>query len=703
MSSEHKSRSPLKRLRNLFKKPPAPSEHEYGMTIGLNELTHLGLSLYNNTPAVLAEMIANAWDADATDVQINFDRRQNTITVTDNGVGMDQDDINTKYLYVGYQKREQTKGVLKTRSGRLPMGRKGIGKLSLFSIAEQVTVYSKKADGPQQALLIDVEDLKAAIKNEDPSSPSRYHPKPIEFDVDLGEHGTCIRIAGPKNVEIITGTVSAFRERMVKRFGIIGVRQDFKVSINGKPVTLKDRNYFHKAQFIFQYGSHDYASHCRHLDKDEKGKPLSSNRGNRFDAQGVAKERGVHEVKGWIAIAHNSNDLDGQGQGNNLNRITITVRGKVALDDILREYRLGGMITKYIFGEINADFLDDDAKPDIATSSRQGIAEADPRYLALRTFLERELKHISTRTNRLKDRKGLEQALASNPHIKDWYENLPKHSQNLAKKIFGAVDKAGVDEERKQGLYADGVLAFEALKLNSALDKLNQIDETNLNPFLRYLVDVNSFEAARCYKIVQERLEVIEKLQEMVDENLKERALQEHIFKELWLFDPAWDRATGESHMEERLQRVVGDVPNKRGHVRLDIRYRSVPGTHVIIELKRARRPITTGEIQDQINAYIYALRAELTKTEQAGRFPIEGVCLLNRLPSGWDNLEIRQQGERSLAVHGIRVMTYTGLIESARSRYRRFSEASEEASDQHQLIEKIRSYGTMAASDEVP
>lgn len=43
----------------------------------------------------------------------------------------------------------------------------------------------------------------------------------------------------------------------------------------------------------------------------------------------------------------------------------------------------------------------------------------------------------------------------------------------------------------------------------------------------------------------------------LVDETLYERVLQEHIFDRLWLFDPAWDRATGERHMEERLQRAV--------------------------------------------------------------------------------------------------------------------------------------------------
>ena len=37
----------------------------FGFNIDLNVLNHLGLSLYSSTPAVLTEIVSNAWDADA--------------------------------------------------------------------------------------------------------------------------------------------------------------------------------------------------------------------------------------------------------------------------------------------------------------------------------------------------------------------------------------------------------------------------------------------------------------------------------------------------------------------------------------------------------------------------------------------------------------------------------------------------------------
>ena len=41
------------------------------LAMDLNVLNHLGLNLYSNVPAVLSELIANAWDADASRVDVS--------------------------------------------------------------------------------------------------------------------------------------------------------------------------------------------------------------------------------------------------------------------------------------------------------------------------------------------------------------------------------------------------------------------------------------------------------------------------------------------------------------------------------------------------------------------------------------------------------------------------------------------------------
>ena len=66
--------------------------HKFTMSLSLNVLNHLGINLYSNIPAVLSEIVANSWDADATEVKINVDNDK--ITIEDNGCGMSADDIN---------------------------------------------------------------------------------------------------------------------------------------------------------------------------------------------------------------------------------------------------------------------------------------------------------------------------------------------------------------------------------------------------------------------------------------------------------------------------------------------------------------------------------------------------------------------------------------------------------------------------------
>jgi hypothetical protein len=114
----------------------------YRMKLDLNVLNHLGLNLYSNVAAVLSEAVANCWDADSQKVHVDIDSKAAEIRIRDDGSGMTIADANDRFLNVGYSKR-QIEGAT-SFAGRRLMGRKGIGKLSLFSIAQTVTLVSKK-------------------------------------------------------------------------------------------------------------------------------------------------------------------------------------------------------------------------------------------------------------------------------------------------------------------------------------------------------------------------------------------------------------------------------------------------------------------------------------------------------------------------------------------------------------------------------
>ena len=159
--------------------------NKYELNIDLNVLNHLGLNLYSNVPAVLSELIANAWDADSTEVKISISKDE--IKIADNGCGMNENDLNTKFLTVGYQRRKNNHDDLTPILKRKVMGRKGIGKLSIFSIAEHIDIYTKKEE-ITSAISLKVKDIQEKIKLKQP-----YHPEEINTGCEVNHKtGTTI-------------------------------------------------------------------------------------------------------------------------------------------------------------------------------------------------------------------------------------------------------------------------------------------------------------------------------------------------------------------------------------------------------------------------------------------------------------------------------------------------------------------------------
>ena len=217
-------------------------EYLYSMTIDLQILNHLGINLYSNVAAVLSEAVANAWDADATEVRIHLEN--DAISIWDNGVGMTRADINDKYLKVGYDKRG-TEGE-NTAKGRRIMGRKGIGKLSLFSIADHIELHTFR-DEEENSLQLTTEGIQEAIK-----ARENYYPKTIHPAENQSKEGTRIILRDLKKNRT-SRTADALRKRIARRFSIIGltvdiagknIRGSFDVFINDEKITRHDRCVF---------------------------------------------------------------------------------------------------------------------------------------------------------------------------------------------------------------------------------------------------------------------------------------------------------------------------------------------------------------------------------------------------------------------------------------------------------------------------
>lgn len=667
---------------------------KYEMTLSLSVLEHLGVNLYSTVPAVVSETVANAWDADATEVTIEIrgEGAEKEIIVTDNGCGMSVDDINKKFLTVGYQRRK--KDGPKTEGGRTPMGRKGIGKLSLFSIADHIEVYSKsKKHKEEAALLLDGEKIRARIKNEQQGS---YNPDPIGFDADFPySHGTRLVIKKLKRrVNLMTS--KSLRKRLARRFGA-GCTEKMGITVNdgGGKIKMSDREYFEKVKHLFQYGDTDYAGYCSGLQKINR-------RDCSFGEDGVAGPDGVYAIRGWIGLVEHTKDLAG-GAGasasgrENLNKISVFAREKLGQDDILEGFGFNSYFARYIIGEIHADFLED-GEDDLATSSRQSYIEEASPYRALRDFMRKELRAIQDIWDNAKGEQGEEKALSLLPHpeFEEWLKSLNPRTREKAKRFFGKINRSLLEtEEDEKRMFVYGVQAFESMRLKDALDTLETVSIENIAEFLQITRELDDLEASYYYNITRERLSVIRKLREHLEQDALESVLQEYVFNHLWLLDPSWDRATELPAMEykvghefEKISQKLSDE-EKRG--RVDIKYRKTAGLHVIVELKRYSVSISQYQLAEQVGKYRSALEKCLENVADEDRAPeiVDIVCVLGSKPSNWKTMKQEDEGRRALREQRIRVVTYDKLIHDAERAYAAYLEKQKKWGKFLRIIDK--------------
>ncbi|MDE0086813.1 MAG: hypothetical protein OXU23_13930, partial [Candidatus Poribacteria bacterium] len=471
----------------------------------------------------------------------------------------------------------------------------------------------------------------------------------------------------------------------------IGAENNFTVRVDETPVSITDRDYFNKLQYLWHYGdeSEKYVDLCNKSDNFEHEEKRPGSIQYEHNTQDA-----TYPVKGWIGTVTTPAVLTDKDVNENLNKIVIMVRGKLAQEDILEDIREAGFYNKYLIGEIHADFLDENDLLDIATSNRQEIMRHDPRYIALRNWIKSELSYIRVTWDDLRTLQINEEAQQI-PAIKEWLHELPSSKRQQAKVFIDKIAELDIDEHKDRNLfYKHTALAFENLLYKQSLDKLDKISIETLPTFLEIIGNFDDFEATLYYQIIQERLEIISALRDKVEDNSVEKTIQKLLYEHLWLLDPSWDRATETPHMEQSVKKEFEDIdakeiltdPELNG--RYDIKYKMTAGKHVIIELKRADRVLNHNDLLKQVEKYGNALRKLIRETGK--NEPIEIVCLVGRDLEQWSDAEERERSKRTMAEQNVRVVLYDELIEDAYRNYNAFLQLRHEYGRVYRLIKNL-------------
>ncbi len=149
-------------------------------------LSLLGEQLISDQAVGLIELVKNAYDADATRVEIELlslaTAETTQIVLRDNGFGMTREDIEQKWLSPAVNHKErQKKARQRTPLGRLPIGEKGVGRFAVQQLGHTFQLISRAAHGLEVVVHINWDDFDREDSYLDDVTVALYEREPLLF------------------------------------------------------------------------------------------------------------------------------------------------------------------------------------------------------------------------------------------------------------------------------------------------------------------------------------------------------------------------------------------------------------------------------------------------------------------------------------------------------------------------------------------
>ena len=622
------------------------SRDPYRMEFDVCTIKHLGLQMYSTLPPVIGELVANGWDANATKVEIVIPEKSidehSEIIISDDGIGMSDEDMRNKYLIVGRDRRE------KEQSDQTPpphnrkiMGRKGIGKFSAFGIAKEIDIESVK-DSEGSHFRMNYDELL-----------EKADERTIEFPA-LPPTGTV-----SKGTKIILRHITKFKSRRIsikrirrglaRRFSVIGAQQGFEVVINGDPISPEDR---------------DLKSL---LDKDMDGKPYLWE----YDAVEIQPQTGW-TVSGWIgALNRTTPDIDGIDRG-----IVLMARGKLVQEPYVFEAVVGQQFAlSYLIGELHVEFVDE-GEDTIGTTRNSLVWDTEPNT-ALKEWGQKEVNKIAREWGD-KRRKDNEKQLEENELYRKFQEKAEEIGNNRALKLADrlvrqAINKnptANVDEVEPVIQMSLDFLEFDTFQeIAYALTRTEFEDTEKLLNLFREWEIVEAKEMAR---VTQGRITTIEKLQKLIENNALEVPTLHNFLKEFpWVIDPRWtlvdDEKTYSQLLRDKFPEASDTLESDR---RIDFLCVQEGTNLVVVEIKRPRSKVTVKEL-NQIEEYVSFMRDYIQRTTDPD-YQYEAVTGYLLCGDLVDTYQVRGK-RRNLANSQIYVRRYMDLLNMVEGSHKKF------------------------------
>ena len=619
----------------------------YKMEFDIGTIKHLGLQMYSTLPPVIGELVANGWDANASKVEITIpdtplDPGTSEIVISDDGIGMSDQDVRNKYMITGRDRRESEKSDETPKPlKRKVMGRKGIGKFSSFGIAKEIEIESVQ-DGETSRFIMNYDKMieQAAERSVD------FQALPT---TGTASNGTKITLRKFTKFNSRRIPIDRLRKGLARRFSVIGGQSDFEIVINGSPISPQERDL------------------SALLDKDADGNRYIWN----YEDVRI-KDDEDWTVSGWIgALDRTTPNLDGIDRG-----IALMARGKLVQEPFVFEAIVGQQYAlSYIIGELHVEFVDD--TEDTIGTNRNALVWDTEANTALKEWGRQEVNRIAREwANKRGDdnRRRLEE--------NELYQNFKRRASETGNNRAQQL----ADQLVRQTIEKNPTAAFEELEpiIQMSLDFLEfdafweiasdlaKADLHNTREILNLFREWQVVEAKEMAKVTQGRITTIEKLQNLIERNALEVPTLHNFLKEFpWVIDPRWTLVDDEVRYSNILRgqfREPADLPEQDR--RIDFLCVRESTNLVVVEIKRPNLRASMNEL-NQIERYVSFVRDHVARTTDP-EYRYENVMGYLLCGNTVDTFEVRGKRE-NLAKAQIYVKLYSDLLDMAQRIHKKF------------------------------
>lgn len=668
--------------------------NEYTMTISRLTVDKLGVKLYDRVSAVIAELIANSYDADATEVEVRAPMNEllasktagqlndqgYIIEVVDNGVGMVPDEVNEFYLKVGAERRTDPKrGERSKKYDRKVMGRKGVGKLAPFGVCQKIEVLTaggQKVDGMNKDgrsakgyltahLIMD----RAGILQ---PTDENYNPAIGPLDGTISEkHGTTLRLTVFDHRTVPSH--DDFERQLAQRFGLSTANWQIKLT-DTSPHRDKSAS---ATRVVGEFKVEKMPDTELLLERSSEAFKDSRNPGDYLVRKadktlmqdispGFTLDDKFYPLTGWIAYSKQPyrDDL--------MAGVRIYCRGKIAAQTHIFNLKAGFTgeydIRSYLVGTLNADWLDEEE--DLIRTDRQDILWSHELGRAFESWGQSVVKAIGSITREPRRKKAWEQFKEKSRIEERVVESFPRPDQEPIRdntlEIAKAIARTAREDELRD---ADMVEQFVQLSLmlgphitlNQKLREAANEQDGALPVIAGILKTARIAELSSFGRIAEDRVKVIRKVEVLKDDQgTLEDAFQQLITEAPWLVNPQWSPITANQSFNTMKEEFKKYYKQKIG-VDLNLDDFSTPGKRPdfvfsnqdnvveIIEIKKPAHNLTDTEM-DRIVTYNDTMEAFISSpsaSEFKALFPkyhitlvCDGVSLMGAQKQAFENLQ---------------------------------------------------------------